>query len=74
MGYFNTCCGTIFVLVFVLTVVVNRRFLPAELKPPLWREIVMLVAAVCYSALLIATLFLDSRGAGRKLLEVLGLW
>ena len=59
---------------FILTVFVNRRFLPPELRPPLWREVVMLVAGACYTALLIATLFLDSRGVGRKLLEVLGLW
>jgi len=58
---------------FVLTVIVNRRFLPVELRPPLWREVVMFVAAACYTALLTATLFLDPRGAGRKLLEVLGL-
>jgi len=59
---------------FILTVFVNRRFLPAELRPPLWREIVMLVAGASYTALLIATLFLDPRGFGRKLLEVMGLW
>lgn len=59
---------------FVLTVFVNRRFLPPELRAPLWREAVMLVAATGYTALLLATLFLDSRGVGRKLLEVLGIW
>jgi hypothetical protein len=59
---------------FILTVIVNRRFLPPELRPPLWRELVMIVAGLAYTALLVATLFLDSRGVGRLVMQALGIW
>lgn len=33
------------------TLYVNRKFLPAELKPPLWREIVVILGAIFYGFL-----------------------
>ncbi|MDJ0568727.1 MAG: Nramp family divalent metal transporter [Pleurocapsa sp. MO_192.B19] len=33
------------------TLYVNRKFLPAELKPPLWREIVVVLGAIFYGFL-----------------------
>jgi hypothetical protein len=38
----------IFVVESVHTLVVNRRFLPRELRPPLWREGVLVLCAVFY--------------------------
>jgi hypothetical protein len=32
----------------LLTVVVNRKFLPPEYRPPIWREVVMLINTVFF--------------------------
>lgn len=40
--------GLNFVFLGLHTLYINRKFLPVELRPPLWREIVVLLAVVFY--------------------------
>jgi hypothetical protein len=47
--------GLNFVLVSIHTIVVNRRFLPRELRPPLWREIMVGLCALFFGAFAVAT-------------------
>jgi hypothetical protein len=48
--------GLNFVLVSIHTIVVNRRFLPRELRPPLWREIMVGLCALFFGAFAVATI------------------
>jgi hypothetical protein len=48
--------GANFVLLSVHTLIVNRRFLPPELKPPLWREAAVLLCTVFYGAFAVVSL------------------
>ena len=43
------------------TPVVNRLFLPRELRPALWREAVLVLCAVFYSGFLTIAIFRLSR-------------
>ena len=47
--------GANFVLLSVHTLVVNRRFLPRELRPPLWREAAILLCTLFYGAFAVAS-------------------
>ena len=31
-----------------LTIIVNRKFVPKEMQPPIWREVLLLAATVFY--------------------------
>jgi hypothetical protein len=42
----------IFVIESVHTLIVNRRFLPRELRPPVWREATLVLCALFYGAFL----------------------
>jgi hypothetical protein len=42
----------IFVVEAIHTLVVNRRFLPPELQPPLWREACLVLCSLFYGAFL----------------------
>jgi hypothetical protein len=42
--------AVIFVIESLHTIVVNRRFLPRELRPPLWREACLVLCAVFYGS------------------------
>jgi hypothetical protein len=44
------------VLESIHTLVVNRRFLPPELRPPLWRELIVGFCALFFGAFIAATL------------------
>ena len=44
--------AVIFVIESVHTLVVNRMFLPRELRPPLWREICLVVCTLFYGGFL----------------------
>ena len=46
----------IFVIESIHTLIVNRLFLPRELRPPLWREAVLVLCAVFYGAFLVFAL------------------
>jgi hypothetical protein len=48
--------GAIFVLLSVHTLVVNRRFLPPQVRPPLWREAALLLCTVFYGTFAVASL------------------
>lgn len=48
--------GFIFVMISVHTLVVNRKVLPPQLRPALWREAALVVTALFYGALLLAVL------------------
>jgi hypothetical protein len=43
----------IFVVESIHTLVVNRRFLPRELRPPLWREACLLLCALFYGSFVV---------------------
>jgi hypothetical protein len=51
-----------FVVVSVHTLVVNRRFLPKELRPSRWREAVLVVSALFYGAFVAAAAWAGLRG------------
>jgi len=59
---------------FLLTIIVNRKFLPRELRPPVWREVMLVLGACCYATFFIATTILDQRGVIRLLLIKIGIW
>jgi hypothetical protein len=40
--------GVVMVCLSLHTIVVNRRFLPSELRPPLWREAALVLTAAFY--------------------------
>jgi hypothetical protein len=44
------------VLLSLHTLVVNRRFLPRELRPPLWREAAILLCTVFYGTFAVVSL------------------
>jgi hypothetical protein len=48
--------GLNFVVVSLHTLVLNRRFLPTELRPPLWREVMVVLCALFFGAFSAATL------------------
>jgi hypothetical protein len=48
--------GANFVLLSLHTLVVNRRFLPRELRPPVWREAAVLFCALFYGAFAVVSL------------------
>lgn len=48
--------GFIFVLLSLHTIVVNRKFLPPELRAPLWREGALVASALFYGTLFVAAL------------------
>jgi hypothetical protein len=48
--------GANFVLLSLHTLVVNRRFLPRELRPPLWREAAILLCTVFYGTFAVVSL------------------
>ncbi len=48
--------GLNFVFVSVHTIVVNRRFLPPELRPALWREVILMLAALFFGGFLVVTI------------------
>jgi hypothetical protein len=58
----------------VMTIIVNRRFLPAAIRPRRWREAVLVLAALCYAVFFVATTVLDERGFIRLFLMSLGIW
>ena len=45
--------AVIFVIESLHTIVVNRRFLPRELRPPLWREACLVLCAVFYGSFVV---------------------
>jgi uncharacterized protein YhhL (DUF1145 family) len=47
--------GFAFVIESIHTLVINRRFLPRELRPPLWREVIVGFCAVFYGTFIAAT-------------------
>jgi hypothetical protein len=47
--------GLNFVFLSVHTLVVNRRVLPRELKPPLWREVMVALCALFFGGFVVAT-------------------
>lgn len=47
----------IFVIESVHTLVVNRRFLPRELRPPVWREATLVLCALFYGAFVAVALW-----------------
>jgi hypothetical protein len=53
----------IFVIESLHTLVVNRRFLPRALRPPLWREVVLVLCAVFYGGFLTVALWRVVTGA-----------
>ncbi len=46
------------------TLVVNRKFLPRKLRPPLWREIGLVVCAIFFSAFAVLALTQQALGGG----------
>ena len=48
--------GANFVLLSLHTLVVNRRFLPRELRPPLWREAAVLLCTAFYGTFAVVSL------------------
>ena len=48
--------GFAFVLLGIHTLVVNRKFLPAELRPPLWREVCVVACSVFYGMFFLVAL------------------
>jgi hypothetical protein len=48
--------AAIFVVESLHTLVVNRKFLPRELRPPLWREAVLVLCALFYGSFIIGAL------------------
>jgi hypothetical protein len=48
--------GLNFVFVSLHTLVVNRRFLPPELRPPIWREAIVLLCALFFGGFVVATI------------------
>jgi hypothetical protein len=48
--------GFTFVLISLHTIVVNRRFLPAVLRPPVWREACLVLMAVFYGFFVVLAL------------------
>lgn len=48
--------GVIFLFASIHTLVVNRRFLPKELRPALWREAALVLCAVFYASFAAGTL------------------
>ena len=48
--------GANFVLLSVHTLVVNRRFLPPEIRPPLWREAAVVLCTVFYGTFAVVSL------------------
>jgi hypothetical protein len=48
--------GAIFVLLSLHTLVVNRRFLPREFRPPLWREAGLLLCTLFYGTFAVVSL------------------
>jgi hypothetical protein len=48
--------GVNFVFLSIHTLVVNRRVLPRELRPPIWREAVVALCALFFGAFAVATL------------------
>jgi hypothetical protein len=48
--------GFNFVLVSVHTIVVNRKFLPPELRPPIWREAMLALCALFFGAFVVGTI------------------
>ncbi len=49
--------GFIFVLESIHTIVVNRTFLPAELRPPVWREAILVCCALFYGSIVVTTIY-----------------
>jgi hypothetical protein len=54
--------GFVFVIEAIHTLVINRTFLPAELRPPLWRELIVGFCALFYGAFIAATLAVSLGG------------
>ena len=48
--------GLNFVFLSIHTLVVNRRVLPRELKPPLWREVMVALCALFFGGFVVATI------------------
>jgi len=48
--------GLNFVFISVHTLVVNRRVLPRELRPPVWREIMVALCALFFGGFVVATI------------------
>jgi hypothetical protein len=48
--------GFIGVFLSIHTIVVNRKFLPLELRPPLWRELALVATALFYGFFVIAAI------------------
>jgi hypothetical protein len=48
--------GLNFVFLSIHTLVVNRRVLPRELKPPLWREVMVALCALFFGGFAVATI------------------
>ncbi len=57
--------GFALVVQSIHTLVVNRRFLPSELRPPLWRELILVLCVVFYGTFMTATLTMSLGGLGR---------
>jgi hypothetical protein len=47
----------IFVVESIHTLVVNRRFLPRQLRPPLWREACLVLCSIFYGSFLVGALY-----------------
>ncbi|MGE0756218.1 MAG: Nramp family divalent metal transporter [Pirellulaceae bacterium] len=43
----------------VQILIVNRRFLPVELRPPLWRQLALVVAAIVYGGITLVLLYVE---------------
>jgi hypothetical protein len=54
--------GFTFVIESIHTLIVNRTFLPRELRPPLWRELIVGFCAIFYGAFIAATLAVSLGG------------
>jgi hypothetical protein len=43
----------------VQILLVNRRFLPKEIRPPLWRQGALVICAVVYGGITVALLWIE---------------
>jgi hypothetical protein len=54
--------GVNFVFLAVLTIIVNRKFLPAEVKPAVWREATVVLCGIFFAFFALAWLFTSASG------------
>jgi hypothetical protein len=48
--------GVNFVVVSIHTIIINRKFLPPELRPPMWREAMLVLCALFFGGFAVVTI------------------